>query len=72
MNGLIMNKRALRKKGIRQMTLDDIKQAIDEGKEVYAETEYYRIIKNVFGRYIVQAKNGHSMGLWVNRVPQEG
>ena len=44
-------------------TIQEIKQAVDNGLEVFAETMFYRVIKDKNGEYLIKGRNGHCVGL---------
>jgi hypothetical protein len=46
------------------MTLDEIKQAIAEGRKVYHGNENYQVILDNLGRYLIVCEfNGYTIGL---------
>jgi hypothetical protein len=46
------------------MTLDEIKQAIAEGRKVYHHNKNYEVIQDGLGRYmVVSGFNGYTVGL---------
>ena len=45
-------------------TIEEIKQAVDEGKTVYMENEGYQVIKDNTGQYMIKCTlNGYGIGL---------
>lgn len=45
-------------------TIQEIKQAVDQGKEVYADSALYKVEKNKYGQYYIKCtSNGHCIGL---------
>ncbi len=61
-------------KGIYKMTLDEIKQAIDNGKKVFWSNMGYEVVKDKRGQYnIVFKPNNHCIGLtWLDNVTLNG
>ena len=45
------------------MTLEEIKQAVDEGQIVCWKTDSYQVIKDHIGQYLIQHTNGSCIGL---------
>ena len=46
------------------MTLQEIKEAVDNGKTVYWENGNYTVVKNdKNGEYFIKASNGYCIGL---------
>jgi len=46
------------------MTIDEIKQALSEGKEVRWSTDNYRVIKDKIGQYLIHSQfNNYYIGL---------
>lgn len=45
------------------MTLTEIKAAVEAGKKVHWGNSSYTVIKDTFGRFLVQCTNGHVAGL---------
>ena len=46
------------------MTADEIRKAVDDGKDVRWATDNYRVVKDVKGQYlIVSQQNQHCIGL---------
>jgi hypothetical protein len=46
------------------MNLQEIKQAISEGKKVHWSNELYEVIKDKIGQYLIRCtSNGHCIGL---------
>ena len=56
------------------MTLEEIKQAIEDGKKVYWASEAYDVIKDSIGQYLISCNiNGHCIGLtWRDGVTLNG
>ena len=49
------------------MTLDQIKLAIKEGKQVFWSTDNYEVIHDSVGQYLIHSKcNDHYIGLFWN------
>ena len=46
------------------MTIEEIRKAVDDGKDVRWATDNYRVVKDVKGQYlIVSQQNQHCIGL---------
>ncbi len=45
------------------MTIQDIKDAIEEGREVYWANISYRVIKDSIGQYLIKHDSGDCIGL---------
>ena len=56
------------------MTLEQIKQAIDDGKTVHWSNDLYTVIKDRLGQYlIICTSNDHCIGLtWKDGVTMNG
>lgn len=56
------------------MTLQEIKQAIEQGKTVNWSSNYYEVIKDKNNDYLIRCKgNGHCIGLtWRDGVTMNG
>lgn len=56
------------------MNLQQIKQAIADGKKVYWASALYEVIKDNIGQYLIKCKsNGHCIGLtWADGVTLNG
>lgn len=55
------------------MTLEQIKRAIDEGKDVYWSNKGYKVKKDKLGQYLIVHTGGHSIGLtWQDGVTMNG
>lgn len=56
------------------MTLDQIKQAIDQGQKVYWSNTSYEVIKDKIGQYLIKYKpNNYCIGLtWTDEVTLNG
>ena len=55
------------------MTLDEIKQAIRDGKKVYWSKESYEVIRDSIGQYLICHENGNIIGLtWRDGVTLNG
>lgn len=48
---------------VKLTTVQEIRQAVDEGKEVFASSEFYKVIKGKNGQYLIKASNGYTVGL---------
>lgn len=44
-------------------TIEEIKQAVNEGKKVYAESLFYQVIKDAKEQFLIKASNGYTIGL---------
>lgn len=47
---------------VKLTTAQEIKKAVDEGKEVYMGSEFYKVIKKN-GEYLIKGSNGYTIGL---------
>lgn len=55
------------------MNLQEIKQAVDEGKKVYWKSLLYEVIKTKFGEYLIRCSNGYANGLtWSDNTTLSG
>lgn len=56
------------------MNLQEIKQAIAEGKTVHWENQLYEVVLDKIGQYLIFCKlNGHCIGLtWADGVTMNG
>ena len=56
------------------MNLQQIKQAISEGKKVYWSSTLYEVIKDRIGQYLIRCKsNGYCIGLtWSDGITLNG
>jgi len=56
------------------MTLEEIKQAIDDGKTVHWANPGYVVVKDSLGQYLIKfTSNGHCIGLtWQDGVTVNG
>jgi len=56
------------------MTVQEIKQAVDEGKKVYWASLNYEVIKDKYGQWLIHSKcNGHCIGLtWTDGTTLNG
>lgn len=55
------------------MTLEEIKAAVDAGKTVHNQSEYYTVVKDKFGRYLIVGMNQYAIGLtWTDGVTMNG
>lgn len=56
------------------MTLEEIKQAVNDGKKVYWASKAYEVVKNKHGKWlIVCTLNKHAIGLtWQDGVTLNG
>jgi hypothetical protein len=48
---------------VKLSTVQEIRKAVDEGKEVYAGSEFYKVVKGKNGQYLIKASNGYTVGL---------
>lgn len=54
------------------MTLQEIKLAVDKGKDVYWDNMAYTVIKDIKGQYFIKGHN-HSIGLtWADGITLNG
>jgi hypothetical protein len=44
-------------------TIQEIKNAVDNGITVYADTAFYRVIKDKNNNYLIKSNHGHVIGL---------
>lgn len=55
------------------MTLQEIKQALDDNKKVYWSSLAYQVIKDKKGEYLIKHYSGACIGLtWVDNVTLNG
>lgn len=55
------------------MTLDQIKQAVDEGRTVHWSNERYTVIKDNLGQYLITCDGGSTIGLtWKDGITLNG
>lgn len=55
------------------MNLQQIKQAIADGKQVYWSNTSYKVIDGGKAGYLIKCSNGHSIGLtWADDVTLNG
>lgn len=56
------------------MTVDEIKSAVDNGKEVHWKNELYQVVKDNKNQYLIKCiSNNHCIGLtWVDDVTLNG
>jgi hypothetical protein len=56
------------------MTLEEIKQAIADGKTVHCGNEGYVVVKDRLGQYLIKCtSNGHCVGLtWKDGITLNG
>ena len=56
------------------MTLQEIKTAITQGKQVFWKTEDYKVIKDSINQYLIKCDyNNHCIGLsWKDEVTMNG
>jgi hypothetical protein len=55
------------------MTLQEIKTAIQEGKNVFWSSESYQVIKDTKNQYLIKHTGGHCIGLtWEDGVTLNG
>jgi hypothetical protein len=56
------------------MNLQEIKQAISEGKTVHWENQLYEVVLDKLGQYLIKCKmNGHCIGLtWADGTTMNG
>ena len=55
------------------MNVNEIKKAVDEGKQVHWSNVGYTVIKDNIGQYLIQHWNGHCIGLtWADNVTLNG
>lgn len=56
------------------MTLEEIKQAIEDGKKVYLSNSAYEVIKDLKGQYFIKCSlNYHCIGLtWTDGITLNG
>ena len=55
------------------MTLQEIKTALQEGKEVFWSTENYKVIKDTKDQYLIKHSGGHCIGLtWMDGTTLNG
>lgn len=45
------------------LTAPQIRAAVDAGKTVYVDSNYYQVVKDSKGQYLIKAQNGHCIGL---------
>lgn len=56
-----------------KMTLDEIKQAVLDGKKVYWENPSYQVIVDSKNQWLIKHTNGHCIGLtWDDDVTMNG
>jgi hypothetical protein len=56
------------------MTLQEIKTAINQGKQVFWKSQGYQVIKDSINQYLIKCiYNGHCIGLtWTDGVTMNG
>ena len=55
------------------MTLQEIKQAIDNGQHVYWANPRYEVIRDSIGQYLIKCVGGSCIGLtWTDSVTLNG
>lgn len=55
------------------MTLEEIKDAIEEGKTVHWSNDGYTVVKDSSGQYLIKYRNGYCIGLtWRDGVTLKG
>ena len=55
------------------MNLDEIKQAVNDGKKVYWQEPSYQVICDSKGQWLIKHANGHCIGLtWDDEVTMNG
>jgi hypothetical protein len=50
-------------KAIYLNSIEEIKEAVDNGIIVYSDTAFYKVIKDKYNNYLIKANNGFVIGL---------